>query len=87
MTNETREQIKKDAWAASMQQSGSSTPCYEKGYQAGATHQHSISFEQGRKDAINNAIAIAMEFREAFETYARHNELIQQLESLRNERA
>lgn len=62
MTDETREQIKRDTreWCDEMLQL--EEDFNSSSFEAGATHQHLISYAQGEKDGFNAGLKAALEF-------------------------
>lgn len=72
MTDETRDisnevinQISDNSkkWTdANHNPSGSHYTVGRNGYEAGATHQHPIAFEAGKKEGFNEGLAAALEF-------------------------
>ena len=86
MTDETREQIRIDAKNYELSVGNTSSRYTDADFRAGATHQHPISFEQGRKEGIKDAIASVKKY----DAYSVHvdsmkEDILKQLESLRND--
>jgi len=81
MTDETREQIKRDASKFLMHPES-------EYFKQGATHQHPISFEQGRKEerkqVINEVLRELANYKDLFEYKDDYTEVVKQIVKLRN---